>query len=130
MENTYKVIKVYKKEADQSWSKMYVNVKGSLNSVYDPRDDYDGNLEEVQMLKEMSQEVKSWPGYLGWDREYLTDNMMTITRYFDTGENATNFLKHFTKQSEGLRKLTESVYIGKYTTYWYMVTPQGTVISK
>lgn len=130
MENVYKVVKIYKKEPTQDWSGLYINVATALNSTPDPRDSNTIPETDKQILKELSDEIKSWPGYLGWDREYLTDDMMALTRYFDDGKNAKDFLIKFTKQSEAQPKVEQNDVIGKYTTKWLMITPDGTVQEK
>lgn len=130
MENVYKVVKVYKKTPEQDWSRLYINTASSLSSTPDPRDLSIIPEADKQILKELSNEVKSWPGYLGWDREYLTDDMMTLTRYFDSAKNAKDFLIKFTKLSEAQPKVEQDDDIGKYTTKWLMIAPDGTVQQK
>lgn len=82
------------KTDSQDWSSLYINVEKSLSSTPDPRDNCAGdiNLHKTQ-LKAFSPRTISANGYIGWDREYQSNNVLVITYKFDTPENARAYLQ-------------------------------------
>lgn len=61
-----------------------IDARDAAVSMYSPQ-------ENIDIVSPYINYILSLPGKRGYDRTYLDDNTLRITRYFDTKENARNY---------------------------------------
>lgn len=90
---SYKLIKKFYKKNDESWEGIYIGdiTKAISTKEPDPRDNngYDDN--QLQAFRTQLDVLNTQPGYLGFDRRYVSDNQLDIIRYFDTEESMKSY---------------------------------------
>jgi hypothetical protein len=127
----FKAVKKLTKTPDQDWSGVYINkVEQSVSSTPDPRDQkivY--NSDEVETIrKNYSANIKSSPGFEGWDREYVGDNELKLIYYFSSKETANSFIHGSSRPNKVTRENFVSVLEQKnikYSSQWILVDENG-----
>jgi hypothetical protein len=94
-----KLVKQLTKRSDQDWSGVWfknADLKTAMNSKEDPRDCAPTDLTEQELTtlkKHVSSNVRKARGYMGWDREYVTDDVLRVIYYFANREAALGYLE-------------------------------------
>ena len=110
----YKLIKIHYKKPDEIWDGVYVgDITKAINTkTPDPRDNNGYNENENQSFSTHIIQLKSQPGYLGFDRVYENDDRLDIIRYFDTEENMRSYynllINKQTEQAVGVETILKS----------------------
>lgn len=134
---SYKLIKDVTKPSDQQWY-LWLNTERSLGSTPDPRDStlsYTDD-EKAVILDYLINCVRSQPGYIGWDREYIGDDLLRTTYHFDTEANARSFRHgtHDTKNQSFVNFVAVTMHkarelsIPLYVTTWALYDEQGNIL--
>ena len=89
----YKLIKKHYKKTGEVWDGVYVgDITKAINTkTPDPRDNNGYSENENQSFSTHITQLKTQPGYLGFDRVYENDDRLDIIRYFDTEENMRSY---------------------------------------
>ena len=74
---------------EETWDDIHIgDVSKAINTKEpDPRDNNSYNDEEKAIFKSHLDSLSKLEGYLGFDREYVSDNELHIIKYFDTEQN-------------------------------------------
>lgn len=134
---SYKLVKDITKAPDQQWY-MWLNTEKSIGSTPDPRDSTISYTDEEKsiILDYINNCVKSRPGYIGWDREYIDDNLLRMTYYFATEANARSFRmrnhdlsnQYYSRFLEVIENKETELSIPVYVTSWALYDEQGNAI--
>lgn len=128
---SYRLVKRTSKTAEQEW-KLYMNILFSLGRQ--PSDPRDTTLvytesEWAIYLAYRTECCKVQPGYEGWTREYLDDNTVEMTCYFDTEANARNYRPLIEDPENSyyvaFSGMMQSKNLPPYTITWQLIDPQG-----
>jgi len=101
-----KIHKIYKKQPSDSWTiRLYGPDRLNANTNFDLRDSKkrlsDLSDDELKLYHTLSKPYQNitinYPGYIGFDREYLNDNTLDIILSFNTDLNAVDFAKQYIK---------------------------------
>jgi hypothetical protein len=134
---SYKLIKDMSKTPDQQWY-LWLNTERSLGSTPDPRDStlsYTDD-EKAVILDYLINRVRTQPGYIGWDREYIGDDLLRTTYQFETETNARTFRRATHDINDPLfinfQTVTENkakeLSIPLYTVTWVLYDEQGNTL--
>ena len=131
---TVKLIKQLTKTPEQDWSGIWFKeFDSSMNSKPDPRDaqpNYDET--EARTLKNhIRDNIKNAVGYVGWDREYVSDDVVRLIWHFESKETAYGYLagRNITdaeKLNDYKNVLRSKKNAYNYTGQWIMVDEDGT----
>jgi hypothetical protein len=128
---TAKAIKKLVKTQSQDWSGVYFDkVQKSVSSTPDPRDQVSvySNNEIVTIKTNVNTNIKSAPGFEGWDREYVGDNELKIIYYFSDKESANSFIHGSNRPLKSVKDEFLSVLTEKnvrYSSQWILVDDNG-----
>ena len=133
----YTLIKEVTKTSDQEWY-VGLNIANSLSSTPDPRDsNVSYTDEEKAIVSDYANKcLKLHPGYLGWDREYIGENLLRVTYYFTTEASARTFRMrnhdlsnpYYARFLRVLVNKEKELGIAPYTTSWALYDEQGNTI--
>ena len=135
---SYKLIKDTTKTPDQQWY-LWLNTERSLGSTPDPRDStlsYTDD-EKTIIVDYLVNCVKTQPGYIGWDREYIGNDVLRTIYQFETEADARTFRWATRNPNNQLfvnfRTVTENkakeLSIPLYTVTWILYDEQGNTLS-
>ena len=115
------------KTDQQDWSGVFINISESKTPTPDPRDENNLSANTKIVLKEQKSLVSSAVGYEGWDRNYVTDNNLVVSYYFDTADNA---MAYFTKRKTRIANTINSKVSIKYNVEWSIVDGDNITLLK
>ena len=113
---SYKLVQTYIKTNDQDWSQVILNVENSISSTPDSRDNHSREVINDEIRKKRYSwfsdfKEKAGAAYIGWDREYITDNKLEITHSLEE-EAVARIL--YTRASNSIK---ESIYTITWNLY-------------
>lgn len=148
-ETKVKLKKLTKKYAGKPWN-LYIDTsttKKYLDSGndYDVRDKTAGTLSEED-IKKMDNAARRLhrddcgcgeiptPGYWGWDRDYVGEDLLLWTYYFETAEHAFEYYKYMKSDINQQYPVVESFFANNITrsshlaTVWYLTDNDDKVL--
>jgi hypothetical protein len=128
-----KLIKQLTKTSDQDWSGIWFKeFESSMSSSPDSRDgqpNYDDT--QARTLKNhIRDNIKSAPGYIGWAREYVNDDVVRLIWHFGNKETAYGYLMGRSIRDANTFNSYKNVIRSKkndynYTGQWIIVDENG-----
>jgi hypothetical protein len=126
--------KLIKKSDSDPWE-FYIEVSKSVSSLPDSRDLEIENDEDSSKVYGYTREWRhQFPGYSGWDREYIDDNTLLFKYYVDSVDTATKMLLEHKNKSIELQNINlssnilskiSSSNISSYKISWSYVDDDG-----
>lgn len=125
--------KLIKKNDSSPWQ-FYIEPSKSVSSLPDSRDLQIEDASDGLKIYEYTREWRhAFPGYLGWDREYIDDNTLVFKYYVDNESTATNMLLEHKNKSIELQNLNLSANVSQnlsnttssYKIVWSYVDDNG-----
>jgi hypothetical protein len=120
---SFRLEKIHTKTDNQNWSGVIIDTSTSISSSFDVRDDdhtftmtKSERLEKVSWFRNLKANLDE--NYIGWDREYLSDNTLVITYKANTVDSLNKIYINSRKNHN------------MYTIQWRMYNSLGNEIFK
>ena len=111
-----KLVKVFTKQPSDPWE-LSIDASACLTTTAsDPRDETSPGLneEEKEQIRPNRRLLTRQPGYMGWDRTYISENELHVIYYYETIKQAIDACRNTIASNTA--SVLENVYDNKRST--------------